>query len=126
MPDSPVVDPAHAAPFEAAPEYTAAIERIRAASVAYYEGADVHMDDATYDALLARVAATEAVRPEWRVEGTPTETVAAGAPIGGDVVHSEPMLGLDNVFDEDELRRWAARLDKLVGHPVAVYTVEPK
>ena len=123
---APVVDPAEAAPFDALEEYAAAIARIRAAALAYYEGADVLMDDATYDALLARVAATEAVRPEWKVEGSPTETVAAGVPIGGDVVHSEPMLGLDNVFGEDELRRWAARLDKLVGHPVAVYTVEPK
>jgi DNA ligase (NAD+) len=122
----PVVDPAVAAPFDAIEEYAAAIARIRAASVAYYQSADVLMDDAGYDALLARVAATEAVRPEWKVEGTPTETVAAGVPIGGDVVHSEPMLGLDNVFGEDELRKWAARLDKLVGHPVAGYTVEPK
>src|SRR3954454_3439483 len=104
----PVVDPAVAAPFGAIEEYAAAIARIRAAAVAYYEGADVLMDDAAYEALLARVAATEGDRPEWKVEGTPTETVAAGVPIGGDVVHSEPMLGLDNVFDTDELRKWAA------------------
>lgn len=125
-PAAPVVDPALAAPYDALEQYAEAITRIRAAAVAYYQGADVLMDDAAYDALLARVAATEAVRPEWRVEDSPTETVAAGVPIGGDVVHSEPMLGLDNVFDADELRRWAARLDKLVGHPVTTYTVEPK
>jgi DNA ligase (NAD+) len=94
--------------------------------VAYYEGGDVLMDDASYDALLARVAATESVRPEWKVRESPTETVAAGVPIGGDVPHSEPMLGLDNVFGEEQLLRWAARLDKLVGHPVTTYTVEPK
>ena len=122
----PVVDPAVAAPFGAIEEYATAIAQIRAAALAYYQGSDVLMDDAAYDALLARVAATEAVRPGWKIEDTPTETVAAGVPIGGDVVHSEPMLGLDNVFGEDELRKWAARLDKLVGHPVAVYTVEPK
>jgi len=122
----PVVDPAVAAPFGAIEEYATAIAQIRAAALAYYQGSDVLMDDAAYDALLASVAATEAVRPGWKIEDTPTETVAAGVPIGGDVVHSEPMLGLDNVFGEDELRKWAARLDKLVGHPVAVYTVEPK
>jgi DNA ligase (NAD+) len=123
---APVVDPAHAAPFDTPTAYTAAIADIRAAAVSYYQGADLRMDDATYDALLARVAATEAVRPEWTVENTPTETVAAGVPIGGDVVHSTPMLGLDNVFGEDELRKWAARLEKLLGRPVATYTVEPK
>ena len=76
-PAAPVVDPALAAPYDAIEEYAEAITRIRAAAVAYYEGADVLMDDATYDALLARVAATEAVRPEWRVEDSPTDTVAA-------------------------------------------------
>ncbi|MGH3760492.1 NAD-dependent DNA ligase LigA [Actinophytocola sp.] len=123
---APVVDPAHAQPLDTIEAYAAAIARLRAAALAYYQGADLLMDDATYDALLARVAATEAVRPEWKVEGSPTETVAAGVPIGGDIVHSEPMLSLDNVFGEEDLRRWAARLEKLLGHPTAGYTVEPK
>jgi DNA ligase (NAD+) len=123
---APVVDPAQATPFDTVPAYTAAIADIRAAAVSYYQGADLLMDDAAYDALLARVAATEAVRPEWTVEGSPTGTVAAGVPIGGDIVHSTPMLGLDNVFDTDGLDRWAARLEKLLGRPVAGYTVEPK
>jgi DNA ligase (NAD+) len=123
---APVVDPALAVPFDDLEGYAAAIARLRAAAVAYYQGAGLLMDDATYDALLARVAATERVRPEWKVGGSPTETVAAGVPIGGDVVHSEPMLGLDNVFGEEELRRWATRLDKLLGRPARGYTVEPK
>ena len=123
---APTVDPALAAPFDVLEGYAAAIAELRAAALAYYQGTDLLIDDATYDALLARVAATESVRPEWKVEGSPTETVAAGVPIGGDVVHSEPMLGLDNVFGEDDLRRWAARLDKLLGRPAAGYTVEPK
>ncbi len=122
----PAVDPAVAVAFDAPEAYAAAIAEIRAAAVAYYQGADPLMDDAGYDALLARVAATEAARPEWRVEGSPTSTVAAGVPIGGDVRHSEPMLGLDNVFGEDGLRRWADRLDRLLGHRVHAYTVEPK
>lgn len=123
---APVVDPARAEPFTTIEEYATAIAQIRAAAVAYYEGSDVLMDDAAYDALLARVAATEAESPEWTVEDSPTRTVTAGVPIGGDIVHSEPMLGLDNVFDTDGLHKWAARLDKLVGHPVRRYTVEPK
>lgn len=123
---APVVDPALAAPFDTIEEYATAVDEIRAAAVAYYRGADLLMDDAAYDALLARVAATEAASPRWRVTDSPTETVAAGVPIGGDVVHSTPMLGLDNVFGEEELRRWAARLDKLLGRAAAGYTVEPK
>lgn len=122
----PPVDPRVAEPFHTAGDYTAAVAVIRAAALAYYGGAELLMDDAAYDALLARVAATEAASPGWRVPVSPTDTVAAGVPIGGDVVHSTPMLGLDNVFGADDLRKWAARLDKLIGRPAAGYTVEPK
>ncbi len=123
---APAVDPSVAEPFATAQEYRTAIEEIRAAAGAYYAGPDLTMDDATYDALMARVAATETAHPQWKGEQSPTEVVAAGGGVVGDVVHSTPMLSLDNVFDEDTLRRWAARLDKLLGHPAGGYTVEPK
>ncbi|RKR86168.1 DNA ligase (NAD+) [Micromonospora pisi] len=122
----PVVDAGRAAPFEAVEEYRSAIDAIRSAAVAYYTGTDVTMDDASYDALMARVSATEALRPQWRTADSPTGSVAAGVDIGGDVVHTAPMLSLDNVFGADELRGWAARLEKLLGRPVDGLTVEPK
>ncbi|HEY3609194.1 MAG TPA: NAD-dependent DNA ligase LigA [Pseudonocardiaceae bacterium] len=122
----PAVDPDTAAPFGTADEYAAALAEVRSAAQAYYAGAgELEMDDADYDALLARLAATEAAHPDWKPERSPTELVGAGV-AGGDVEHSTPMLGLDNVFSEDDLRKWAARLEKLVGRPVTAYTVEPK
>jgi DNA ligase (NAD+) len=122
----PAVDPASAEPFGTAEDYAAALAEVRSAAKAYYAGAgELEMDDADYDALLARVAATEAAHPSWKPERSPTELVGAGV-AGGDIEHSAPMLGLDNVFGEDELRKWAARLEKLVGRPVTAYTVEPK
>ncbi|GAA2709399.1 NAD-dependent DNA ligase LigA [Actinoplanes palleronii] len=123
---APVVDAAHAEPFDAAEHYHAAIEQIRAAASAYYQGTDLAMDDATYDALLARLTATESAQPSWVAADSPTEVVAAGGGVVGDVEHSTPMLSLANVFDEEELRTWAARLDKVLGRPAAGYTVEPK
>ncbi|WIM99589.1 NAD-dependent DNA ligase LigA [Actinoplanes oblitus] len=123
---APVVDAAHAAPFGAAADYHAAIERVRAAATAYYAGTDLAMDDATYDALLARVTATEQAQPGWVVPGSPAQVVAAGGGVTGDVEHSTPMLSLANVFDEEELRAWAARLERVIGRPAAGYTVEPK
>jgi DNA ligase (NAD+) len=122
----PAVDPATAEPFGTAEEYAAAVAEVRSAAKAYYDGAgELELDDADYDALLARLAATEAAHPSWKPAGSPTELVGAGV-AGGDIEHSVPMLGLDNVFGADELRRWAARLEKLVGRPVTAYTVEPK
>lgn len=122
---APVVDAAKATRFDTVDEYRDAIGRIRSAAEAYYAGGDLVMDDAAYDALLARTAATEGAEPGWAAADSPTGTVAAGI-AGGDVVHSVPMLSLDNVFDEDELRAWGARLDRILGHPAAGYTVEPK
>jgi DNA ligase (NAD+) len=124
--NEPVVDAAVAAAFETVEEYQAAIARVRTAAVAYYNSADLLMDDATYDALLARVTATEARWPQWREEDSPTGTVAAGVGVVGDIEHSSPMLSLDNVFGEDALRKWAVRLERLLGYPPGGYTVEPK
>lgn len=122
----PVVDAALAAPFTDRSAYANAITEIRSAAAAYYNGADLAMDDATYDALMARVIATETAQPGWKSDDSPSELVAAGTGVVGDVRHSIPMLSLDNVFGEAELTRWAARLDKLLGRPAAGYTVEPK
>jgi DNA ligase (NAD+) len=121
----PVVDSRLAEPYPDEAGYREAVAAIRSAAEAYYAGTDLVIDDAAYDALVARVAATEAARPEWTVEASPTTTVAAGA-AGGDVPHSTPMLSLDNVFDDDGLRGWAGRLEKLLGRPVGGFTVEPK
>ena len=122
----PVVDAARAEPFETPEDYRVAIAEIKTAAGAYYAGSQLTMDDATYDALMARVAATEAARPEWTADDSPTEAIAAGVGVVGDVEHTTPMLSLDNVFGEDALRKWAARLDKMLGHPAGGYTVEPK
>ncbi|MEV0808179.1 NAD-dependent DNA ligase LigA [Micromonospora sp. NPDC050200] len=122
----PVVDAARAKPFESVEAYRSAVAEARAAATAYYSGPDLVIDDAAYDALLARVAATEVGYPEWKADDSPTEMVAAGVGVVGDVEHSSPMLSLENVFDADTLRRWAARLERLLGRPVGGYTVEPK
>jgi DNA ligase (NAD+) len=122
----PVVDAALAAPLESPDLYEAAVAQIRTAAEAYYNSADLAMDDATYDALLARVAATESAHPEWKTAGSPTEVIAAGVGLGGDVEHSAPMLSLDNVFGAEALRKWAGRLDKILGYSADGYTVEPK
>jgi len=122
----PVVDAALAEAFESVVAYRSAIAEVRSAAGAYYGGPDLVMDDAAYDALMARVAATEAAHPQWKADKSPTEAIAAGAGVVGDVEHSTPMLSLDNVFDEDTLRRWAARLQRLLGRPAGGFTVEPK
>jgi DNA ligase (NAD+) len=125
-PVDPVVDAALAQPLESVAAYRSVIAEVRSAAEAYYSGPDLVMDDATYDGLMARVAATEAAHPDWKVDDSPTEAVAAGGGVVGDVVHSTPMLSLDNVFGQDALWKWALRLQRLLGRPVGGFTVEPK
>ncbi len=123
---TPVVDPGQAIPFRTAKAYAAAADQARAAAAAYFTGGDLVLDDADYDALIARLSATEAAHPAWRLADSPTAIVAAGAAIVGDVIHSEPMLSLDNVFGDEGLRTWATRLEKIIGRAAAGFTVEPK
>jgi NAD-dependent DNA ligase adenylation domain len=122
----PVVDAARAVPFDTRKVYEAAIKQVRAAAEAYLAGGELLVDDAVYDALVARLTATEAAQLDWRAVDSPTTVVAAGMGVVGEVEHSEPMLSLDYVFDEAGLRAWATRLERMVGRPVTAFTVEPK
>jgi DNA ligase (NAD+) len=85
--------------------------------------------DADYDALVQELRALEAEHPELRSESSVTSMV--GAPLStvfSEVAHAEPMLSLDNVFDEDELRTWSDRVAKGLGEDAAnlSFAVEPK
>lgn len=124
--DTSAADTALAAPvpFPSRTEFEAALAQAGQAAGAYYDTDELVMDDAAYDALLARIRATEEAHPAWSA-GALTTAVAAGASRGGDVAHSEPMLSLDNVFSAEELAAWYARLAKRLGRDVAL-TVEPK
>lgn len=104
-------------------EYLAAVAKATKAAEAYYGSDRLEMDDATYDALLRTIAATEVVHPEWRAS-TLTEAVAGGVLKAGEVVHRSAMLSLENAMNEDELREWYDRLVGLVGK--TKLCVEPK
>jgi DNA ligase (NAD+) len=85
--------------------------------------------DADYDALVRELRSLEESHPELRSETSVTQTV--GAPrsvVFSEVRHAEPMLSLDNVFDEEELRAWCDRVAKGLGRDARdiSFAVEPK
>ena len=91
---------------------------IRRANDLYY-GADApELSDAEYDGLMRELAAIEAAFPTLTTPDSPTRRVGA-APTGtfGEVVHGRPMLSLGNVFNEDELRAFDARVRRGLGFP---------
>lgn len=103
--------------------YETAIEQAVSAAKAYYDTGEQTMDDARYDDLVRRIAATEMLHPQWKTTDI-TSAVGGGVSSGGEVVHSTAMLSLENAMDTDELSAWFDRLRGLVGE-VAV-CVEPK
>ena len=105
--------------------YAEAVQLAVESAAAYYGDGTTALDDDAYDRLVRGIAAYEADHPEHVLDGTPTGKVAGGA-VAGDVPHLVPMLSLDNVFGAEQLAEWAASLERRLGRPVTVWSVEPK
>lgn len=76
--------------------------------------------DAEFDALLRELQALEDAHPELAAADSPTKLVG-GAGFTTDfaeVRHVEPMLSLDNVFDEEGLLAWAHRTAQAAEQPI--------
>jgi DNA ligase (NAD+) len=84
----------------------------------YYVQNQPEISDADFDALMVELAALERDHPELRSPDSPTMRVG-GRPAGGFVVtrHLQPMLSLENAYNEEELRAFHARLCRGLGQP---------
>lgn len=81
----------------------------------YHQLDQPELADADYDALVRELRALELEHPELVPPDSVTDAV--GAPPSSSfapVVHREPMLSLDNVFDVAEVATWVARMARLV------------
>jgi DNA ligase (NAD+) len=94
----------------------------------YYEKNASTASDAEYDALVRRLDALERAHPELQKADSPTQTVGGRAEttMFTPVTHAERMLSLDNVFSEDELREWAAKIERDAGRSAVRYLSELK
>ena len=96
----------------------------------YYTDDAPEISDADYDALVRENAALEAAHPELVRADSPSRQVGA-APSGhlAKVAHAQPMLSLDNAFDETEVAEFVARVRRFLklgeAEPVRL-TAEPK
>ena len=94
-----------------------AVEIARHATAYHREDAPT-ISDADYDALVRCNAAIEAAFSHLVRADSPSRLVGA-APASGfaKVVHSRPMLSLDNVFSDAEAREFVARVRRFLGLP---------
>ncbi len=96
---------------DAEPRWQELNQLLLAASDAYYGGTEPIISDAEYDQRLRELAELEDRHPELRLLGSATTRVAyARVTEFAPVTHRQRMLSLDNVFDEEELDEWLARV----------------
>jgi DNA ligase (NAD+) len=73
------------------------------------------MSEAAADSLKHELSALEERYPELITADSPTQRVAGVAlDKFGKIEHRTPMISLNDVFDENEVRAWVTRMDKLL------------
>lgn len=113
-------------------EAQAEITRLRAAirhhDHCYYVLDHPEISDAEYDGLMRRLQALEAQWPTLIDPDSPTQRVGgAPSPAFGSVTHREPMLSLENAFDDGEVEAFDRRVRERLGTDGPVtYCAEPK
>ncbi|MEM9682842.1 MAG: NAD-dependent DNA ligase LigA [Pseudomonadota bacterium] len=82
----------------------------------YHQQDAPEISDADYDALRHRNDAIEARFPDLVRSDSPNQRVGAPVAAGfAKVTHSRPMLSLSNVFTDDEVREFIARIRRFLG-----------
>ena len=106
------------------------VKEIHAHDDAYYNEDAPTISDAEYDKLRQELEKIEAQYPEFVTKDSPTQKVGAKPSKGFEKVrHAVPMLSLSNVFSEEDLQDFMARIRRFLnmdeGAPVAILA-EPK
>lgn len=104
-------------------EYQELIAQIRKANTAYYDEDSPIMEDPEYDALMRRLKEIEKEHPEYVTADSPTQKVG-GTPSKSSfakVTHAVPMLSLQDVFSEEDVKEFLGNFSNDV-----VFCVEEK
>ena len=93
----------------------------------YYQKSEPEISDTEYDALMSRLKAMEAARPDLVTPDSPTQRVSERQSEGfAEFVHRVPLLSLDNSYNFDDLRAFDERCRKLADGRAFEYVAELK
>ncbi len=93
----------------------------------YYEKAAPEISDRDYDQLFRDLELLEEAFPDLASPNSPTKRVGGNVLDGFDQrEHAVPMLSIDDVFSEEEMGAFFARLEKNLGEMFIPVTIEPK
>ncbi|MFH5803149.1 NAD-dependent DNA ligase LigA [Alienimonas sp. DA493] len=111
--DAPPADGPPTIAEEAAAEVESLRSELRRHNRLYYVEARPEIPDREYDRLMRRLIDLEEAHPELASADSPSQRVG-GEPIEGFVTveHRTPMLSVENVYDEQGLSEWDARVRK--------------
>lgn len=109
-------------------DYLKLIDTILEADYYYHVKAEPKYTDEEYDNMVKTIREYEAQHPDQVSPNSPTRRV--GTPVDGfeTVKHPSPMMSLDNLFSEEELRNWTESVAKTLGvaEDTLEYLIEPK
>ena len=89
-------------------------QQLQEANEAYYLHDNPIMEDEVYDRLYRELQGLEAKYPELITPDSPTQRVGGEVAEGFESVkHQIPLYSLENAFNEEEFRQWAARHQEL-------------
>ena len=96
-------------------DYLKLIDTILEADYYYHVKAEPKYTDEEYDNMVRTIREYEAQHPDQVSPNSPTRPV--GTPVDGfeTVKHPSPMMSLDNLFSEEELRNWTESIAKTLG-----------
>ena len=102
-------------------------DQLRHHEYQYYVLDSPEISDADYDLLMRELRALEGQHPELVTPDSPSQRVG-GKPKEGfaKVLHSRPMLSLDNVNSEEELSDWERRVRAAIGSAEVSFVTELK
>ena len=92
----------------------------------YYIDTEPEISDADFDALMKQLEALEAASEAPIPPDSPTQRVGGGAVLGTRLQHRNPMLSLNNSYDEKELREFTERVQRLLEDAPVEYVTELK
>jgi len=93
----------------------------------YYVEANPEISDLEYDRLMRRLEELEQAHPERIVPDSPTQRVGE-RPVSSlsSVEHRVPMLSIENTYSVEDLRKYHARVTKLLSGETIEWVVELK
>lgn len=115
------------APDELRRRYRALAAEVARHDRLYYLYDAPEIGDDEYDRLYRELESLERAHPETADPNSPTQRVPGGVAEGfAEVRHLKPLLSLQSVLEDEEVREFAERMEREIGREEIVYCLEPK